>query len=395
MNMNMGLHLGEKAIFQRRIRFVQTRMAGLGLDLLVVSAPENMHYLTGYDGWSFYLNQCLLLASDRATPLWIGRSSDTHVAQASPVIDPADIHTYGDQYIQSHMLSPYDFVADQIVSMGWAQRRIGVPTDDYYFSPRAFSTLARRLPNATIVDDAKVVNWVRAIKEPGEIQAIRRAGQIAVGALLAGVCASRPGARTADTAAAVLRALTVPEAGFVGSYSAIAPLIIDGDGPARPHTTWSDAVFGDAGSFVLELAGVYGRYHCPIARTVCLGEPPAIRRAAAEAQAECLRTVESVAKPGTSCGELAQRCAATLAKHGFSKAGRFGYSTGIAYPPDWGEHTVSVRANETTILERDMVLFFIPALWGHEWSVAVGETFHITDEGAHRITDRPYDLIVV
>jgi Xaa-Pro aminopeptidase len=386
--------LGEKAIFERRIRLVQARMVGAGLDLLVVSAPENMHYLSGYDGWSFYLNQCLLLARDRASPVWIGRGSDVHAAQASPVINPTDTHTYGDQYIQSHTLNPYDFVADQIVSMGWAQRRIGVPMDDYYFSARAFSTLARRLPHATIVDDLKLVNWVRAIKELGEIQAIRRAGQIAAGALLAGLSAARPGVRTAEIAASVLRALTVPETGFAGSYSAIAPLIIDGDGPAQPHTTWSDAVVGDGSSFILELAGVHGRYHCPIARTICLGEPPAIRRAAVDAQAECLQTVEAVAKPGKSCGELAQNCAAILAKHGFSKAGRFGYSTGIGYPPDWGEHTVSVRANETTILERDMILFFIPALWGDEWSVAVGETFHITDEGAQRITNAPYDLIV-
>ena len=43
---------------------------------LVVSDPANMNYLTGYDGWSFYVHQCVVVTEDLAQPIWIGRGQD-------------------------------------------------------------------------------------------------------------------------------------------------------------------------------------------------------------------------------------------------------------------------------------------------------------------------------
>ena len=47
----------EQAEYADRLRRVRERMAGQGLDVLIVSDPANMAYLTGYDGWSFYTPQ--------------------------------------------------------------------------------------------------------------------------------------------------------------------------------------------------------------------------------------------------------------------------------------------------------------------------------------------------
>jgi ectoine hydrolase len=379
--------------YRRRIALVQRRMVEVGIDVLIVPAPENMYYLTGYDGWSFYLNQCLVLSLDRPVPFWIGRGSDRHVASASPVID--GVHVYGDDYIQSQTLGPYDFVADRIIEFGWDEKTIGAPIDAYYFSPRAWLTLQRRLPRAEIRDDGDLVNWVRVIKEQGEVEAMRRAGAIGSKALQGAVPRISEGLRRADTAATILSMLTAPDDETVGGYSAIAPLLISGEGPARPHQTWSDVKYGASGSYIIEISGVFDRYHCPIARTLSLGKPPAQRLAAQEAQVAVLNMIERDVRPGMTCADVADRCSTTLKQHGFSKAGRFGYSTGIAYPPDWGEHTVSIRAGEKTTLIDGMTLFFIPAHWGDDWSVALGETFHITTDGARRMTDLPYDIIVV
>jgi hypothetical protein len=41
-----------------------------------ISDPANMNYLTGYDGWSFYVPQCVVVSLDADTPLWIGRRMD-------------------------------------------------------------------------------------------------------------------------------------------------------------------------------------------------------------------------------------------------------------------------------------------------------------------------------
>ena len=47
-----------EAEFSSRIAKTKNRMASLGLDALIVSDPANMNYLTGYDGWPFYVHQC-------------------------------------------------------------------------------------------------------------------------------------------------------------------------------------------------------------------------------------------------------------------------------------------------------------------------------------------------
>ena len=44
-------------------RLVKTRkaMEAKGIDLLIVSDPSNMAWLTGYDGWSFYVHQAVIV----------------------------------------------------------------------------------------------------------------------------------------------------------------------------------------------------------------------------------------------------------------------------------------------------------------------------------------------
>ena len=47
--------------YDERIAKTRHAMAQRGIDLLIVSDPSNMAWLTGYDGWSFYVHQCVLL----------------------------------------------------------------------------------------------------------------------------------------------------------------------------------------------------------------------------------------------------------------------------------------------------------------------------------------------
>ena len=55
--------------YQARIAATKQRMEAAGIDVLFVSLPDNMNYLSGYDGWSFYTHQVLLVALDRPRPL--------------------------------------------------------------------------------------------------------------------------------------------------------------------------------------------------------------------------------------------------------------------------------------------------------------------------------------
>ena len=73
--------------YAARIAKTRRAMDERGLDLLVVSDPSNMAWLTGYDGWSFYVHQCVLLSLD-GDPVWFGRGMDANGAKRTVFMAP-------------------------------------------------------------------------------------------------------------------------------------------------------------------------------------------------------------------------------------------------------------------------------------------------------------------
>ena len=50
--------------FKTRLNNVKKSMQKKGIDLLISHDTANMYYLTGYDAWSFYYAQCVLVHAD-------------------------------------------------------------------------------------------------------------------------------------------------------------------------------------------------------------------------------------------------------------------------------------------------------------------------------------------
>src|SRR3546814_6637520 len=73
-NMTPPLHFS-RAEFAARVDRTRRAMEKRGIDALIVSDPSNMAWLTGYDGWSFYVHQAVVLPIDD-DPAWfeIGRA---------------------------------------------------------------------------------------------------------------------------------------------------------------------------------------------------------------------------------------------------------------------------------------------------------------------------------
>ena len=112
--------------YQQRIDNTRARMSERGLDVLLSTNPANMGYLTGYDGWSFYVHQLTVLSQDAAQPLWVGRGMDANAAKATTYLDHDNIFGYPDDYVQSEARHPMTYVADLLKSKGWDRGAIGV-----------------------------------------------------------------------------------------------------------------------------------------------------------------------------------------------------------------------------------------------------------------------------
>src|SRR5262249_28753243 len=125
--------------YAARLAKTRAAMARRGIDLLWVSDPSNMAWLTGYDGWSFYVHQGVLVPPE-GEPIWYGRGQDANGAKRTAYLAHDNIIGYPDHYVQSTERHPMDRLADIIDSRGWGRLSIGVEMDNYWFSAAAFAS---------------------------------------------------------------------------------------------------------------------------------------------------------------------------------------------------------------------------------------------------------------
>jgi ectoine hydrolase len=182
--------------------------------------------------------------------------------------------------------------------------------------------------------------------------------------------------------------------GHWGDYCAFVPMLPSGLDATAPHLTWDDRPFNNNEGTFFELGGCYRRYHAPLSRTVYLGKPPQKFLDAESAVSEATDAGLEKCRPGITCGEVAEAFFGTLQKRGFTKDSRAGYSIGLSYPPDWGERTLSIRRGDTTVLEPNMTLHFMPALWLDDGGLELSETILITPNGAECLCKTPRKLVI-
>ena len=382
-----------RAEYAERLAKTRAAMEARGIDLLLVADPSNMAWLTGYDGWSFYVHQGVLVRPDE-DPLWFGRGQDANGALRTVHMAPDRIVGYPDEYVQSTERHPMDYLSGIIRDRGWGNARIGVELDNYYFSAAAYLSLQRHLPDARFVDATGLVNWQRAVKSGQELAYMRAAARI-VEAMHARIREKvEPGMRKCDLVAEILDAGARGVPGAGGDYAAIVPLLPSGSDAAAPHLTWDDRPMRAGEGTFFEIAGCHKRYHCPLSRTVFLGKPTRRFLDAEKAVLEGMEAGLERARPGNTCEDIAKAFFAVLARHGIRKDNRTGYSIGLSYPPDWGERTMSLRPGDRTELRPGMTFHFMTGLWLEDWGLEITESIAITETGVECLASVPRQLFV-
>ncbi|NHO33988.1 ectoine hydrolase DoeA [Acetobacter fallax] len=379
--------------YEARLEKTRREMSRRGVDLLIVSDPSNMAWLTGYDGWSFYVYQCVLVPLS-GTPVWFGREQDANGARRTAWISEENIIGYPDIYVQSPERHPMSYLAGRIADRGWKTASIGVEMDNYWFSAAAYAALCAGLPDARFSDTSGLVNWQRAIKSPQEIVYMRRAGKIVENIHSRIYEKIEPGMRKCDLVAEIYDAGLRGTAEFGGDYPAIVPLLPSGSDASAPHLTWDDRPMQKGEGTFFEVAGCYNRYHCPLSRTVFLGKPTQAFLDAEKATLEGMEEGLLAAKPGNLCEDIANAFFAVLKKYGIRKDNRTGYPIGLSYPPDWGERTMSLRPGDKTVLEPGMTFHFMTGLWLDTMGFETTESILITGNGYDCLANVPRKLFV-
>jgi ectoine hydrolase len=384
----------EKAEYIDRLQKTKLEMQNRGIDILISTNPANMNYLSGYDGYSFYVIQGVIVLLDEQEPIWIGRGMDASGAMFSTWLSTENIIGYGDDYVQSKAKHPMHFFADILKGKGVTSQKIGLEWGQDSFNVTSYTELQKKLPDCQFKDASFLVNYVRMIKSDTEIKYMKIAGEITVNAMKNAIDLIAEGVKESDIAANIYQTLIKGTEEFAGDYPAIIPLISSGEKISAPHLSWTNRLYKKDDIVSLELSGCLHRYHTPLARTLYIGTPTQKYRDIVNVVLEGLHEMLDYIKAGITCNEVAERWNKVLSKSSVTKDSRVGYPIGIGYPPDWGEQTISIRPRDTSYLQKNMTFHILPALFQKDTGFVVGESIRVTENGCERLTNLPHDLVL-
>ena len=380
--------------YKNRLKKVQSEMQKKGIELLISQDTANINYLTGYDAWSFYYSQCVIVHVNSDEPLCFVRAQDAGGAFITTYLKKENIIIYDEKYIHTWPTHPYDALVDLIRKKKWDKINIGVEMDAHYFTAYCYEKLKKGLPNAKILDAERLVNWVRVEKSIAEIEYMKKAATISEMAMKTAMETISPDVRQCDAVAEIQRTLFRGTPEYGGEYASIATLLPTGKGTSASHLTASDKKFVNGEATIIELSGTYKRYHAPMARTINLGKPDQKKLDAMKATNEALEEGINASKPGTTANDVAKKFWGVLDKYGIKKESRTGYSIGIGYPPDWGEHTLNIYKGDMTELKPNICYHMIAVMQFGDWGVESSESIRITESGNELLCNFSRDLHV-
>ncbi|MGH8417931.1 MAG: M24 family metallopeptidase [Pseudomonas sp.] len=358
------------AEYTERVRRARANLVQAGIDVMIVTGPENIFYLTGQQTPGYYTFQALVLPVD-GEPMFVIRQLEYFNFIANTFISDASVYLDGDD--------PVSFLVATIEKKGWSRRRIAIDKRGWFLPISVYEALQGKL--GTIHDAAGLIEKLRAVKSPAEVEKLEFAARYVDAGMRAGMSAVREGASENDLVAAMLHA----SIGAGSEYMGMEPLVSSGPRTGIPHGTWRRRKLQAGEPAFLEMAASHDRYHAALMRCAWLGKPPAIAEEMEKVCQEALQAALDALRPGEPCEASHNACQAVIDRAGFTDAfkKRTGYSVGISFAPDWGEGAIlSLYSGVKTELQSGMSFHIPPALriYG-EFTVGVSETVVITETG--------------
>jgi len=332
----------------RRLDTVRTAAARRGLDAAILSAPENVFYLTGLDHWGYFAAHMLIVPLEER-PVLVTRAME-HVAVENMVRN-ADFTGHSDSE------SPAVAAAAVLKDRGLAGKRLGIESWSAGLSHGLAQDLEARV-GARWSDTSGMVDAIRQVKSPEEQALIRRAAAATDAATEAAVAAIGDGVAEREIAAECLAAMT--RAG--GEPPGFGPFIRPKARLGEEHTTWGQGRVAAGETVFLEIAGCVARYNTPNGRLVHVGAIPEPDRAIAAVAAEAYDAVLGALRPGALARDVYAAWQGVVDAHGLGHYQRHhcGYLVGIAVPPSWtGGNTVTGLRHDSEVEIKSGMCFHV------------------------------------
>lgn len=371
---------------------------GSDLDALLVTSPENIYYLVGLSHQGYFAFTMLLVPREGRPALLTRQMERYTISQQAPDVDHLG---YGDEEDAG------EAAAAAVAKIGGAAGRVGVDRSSMFFPAGVWEEMEHRLPGVEWVDTSRsastvprfrtgLVDEVRLVKSPAEIEYIRRAAAITDRATRAGLNAAGVGVNEKEVAAEIYRAMILGG----GEYPGFAPLVRSTETLMQEHSTWRDRALRPGEKLFIELSAAVARYHAPIGRMAYVARQEQGAERAHDIAVAALEKAVATMRPGVSTGEVYSAWQAVV-DHGLGhdrlRRHHCGYTVGIGFPPSWvGSSTVlGIRRDGLVEIQAGMVFHVLS--WVTDDALGdylVSDTAIVGEAGAEVITTAPRSLLI-
>ena len=393
--------------YKARLKRIRERMAKEKIDLLWVGDPASMNYISGYQcewyqaqspkqwpgtsGIAIHVDHDHYILFDTIREILITRycthSTDTRIFPST-----------GPKVTRDGT----EFIANELKESGWLKGGARVGLELYSYRPtRAISERFEggfKAAGATIVDGSDVMREVRWVKSPLEVKCLEEAGRIADKGMEAAAAALRVGATELEVYGEMVRGL----AAAGGENTGLTMPVLSGKKSNSPHAMSSRKKIEKGDIVIVDLCGVYNRYHLNLARTFSMGEPAKDVREMTRTSLASIDIIRQMIKPNLRVGDLAKALLDYYKKVGIWEERGWigGYEMGVAMPPDWvgnfvfdlldeGNHDQKFVPGTCINYENQ---FFYPRQTGMYFMI---ESLLFKENGASIVSKFPNDLNVI
>lgn len=354
------------------ISSIRTRLAGEGLDAVLLTCRANRFYAVGFD--SYDTDGACLITKDEAYYWTDGR----YFEAAEKQISGAEVGLMDREH-------PYARLIEAAVQRH-GLRRVGF--DEGYMTVADYRSYREKL-SCELAPATAMLGRLRAVKDREELERMRRAQRIAEGALTEVLNDIRPGITEQFLAA---RLTFLMRCGGAENVS-FDPIVISGANTSMPHGVPSEKTV-EAGDFVTMDFGALHRGYCSdMTRTVAVGH-------VTDEMARVYGTVLAAQKAGIAAAragiagaavDRAARDVIAAAGYGPYFSHSFGHSLGV----EIHESPNASPANSQPLPAGAVVSaepgIYLPGKFG----VRIEDVVIIGEEGCENITAAPKDLLIL
>jgi len=357
--------------YRGRLERAQAEMAAHDLPVLILHGAESICYLSGFYTVGIFAYHALIVPAKGEPILVLRALEEPNAIRQSWLAHRCCWHD-GDEPIRA--------TQQVITSLSLEGGRIGIEQDSWYLTLKRYRTLCELLPHATFVDEPLIVDRLRLIKSPREVEYIRAAACVAEAQMQAGIDAIRPGVSEREvlekTIAAGIRAGGEPR--YRGS-------MVAGQPPRYAHHDWGNGYIEPEDVVKYELTGRVKKYIARLMRTSVVGTPTHEMTRTFDLLTEVYQNGLSRMRPGVTAAKIDEIIRGPLIEAGLREPNRnrIGYSIGLVIPPTAGEFICEFTPDADWTLESGMVFHM---LIGAKGGIGFSETVLVTDDGAEELT---------